>query len=218
MDDGYGYRQLLPSTTPVRLAALSSQVSSPLWGCARCALMLFLIRSPLHPASKAVRAKIASMRMALSLLSSKETAPTRDEARRGHPGEMEPQGCQPTSASSTTAHEPHSSLFKIAQCTDSQGSRLTVMSQGATMSARKIAAEIAHGESKAAWGKLDSNVLIGAVVISGAARTCLRKDRVAGHSALRAVQAFRPLVALIHSPSNMPHALRSPNTRPRSKE
>jgi hypothetical protein len=72
------------------------------------------------------------------------------------------------------------------------------LSQGATISARKITAEIAHGESKAAWGKLDSNVLIGAVVISGAARTCLRKDRVAGHSALRAVQAFRPLVALIH--------------------
>jgi hypothetical protein len=58
------------------------------------------------------------------------------------------------------------------------------MNRDTAIGAIKITAEIAHRESKAARGKLDSDVLIGAVVIGGAGWTCLRKDSVAGRSHL----------------------------------
>jgi hypothetical protein len=70
------------------------------------------------------------------------------------------------------------------------------MGRGTTIGAIKLTAEIAHRESKAARGKLDSNVLIGAVVIGGASWTCLRKDGVTARPAIGAAQAFRPLVPL----------------------
>jgi hypothetical protein len=79
-----------------------------------------------------------------------------------------------------------------------QSRPLTVMSRGTTIGAIKLTAEIAHRESKAARGKLDSNVLVSAVVIGGAGWACLRKDRAASRSAVGAAQAFCPLVALVH--------------------
>jgi hypothetical protein len=41
----------------------SVRVGNPICGCARGAFMLFLIRSPLHPASKVARTRITSMRI-----------------------------------------------------------------------------------------------------------------------------------------------------------
>jgi hypothetical protein len=74
------------------------------------------------------------------------------------------------------------------------------MGGSATISAIKITAEIAHLESEGARGKLDSNVLVRAVVVDGAGWTCLRKDGVASPSAVWAAQSFCPLVALGHLP------------------
>ena len=54
---------------------------------------------------------------------------------------------------------------------DKEFALLTVMSRGTTIGAKKLASEIAHREAEAARGQLDFNVLIGAVVISGAAGT-----------------------------------------------
>jgi hypothetical protein len=53
------------------------------------------------------------------LISSKETAPTRDEALRGQPWEMKSQGCPPTNASFDYSTRAYSSLFKIAHGSDS---------------------------------------------------------------------------------------------------
>jgi hypothetical protein len=91
----------------------------------------------------------------------------------------------------------------VAKCcnrSDKELALLTVMSRGSTIGAKKLASEIAHRETEAVRGKLDFNVLIGAVVISGAARACLRKDRAAIRSAGAAAEAFRPLVPLVHTP------------------
>jgi hypothetical protein len=79
------------------------------------------------------------------------------------------------------------------------------MGESATISAIKITAEIAHRESKAARGKLDSHVLISAIVIGGTGWIFLGKDHVASPSAVWAEQAFCPLVALGHLPGT-PHS------------
>jgi hypothetical protein len=79
------------------------------------------------------------------------------------------------------------------------------MGESATISAIKFTAEIAHGESKAAGGKLDSNVLISAIVKGGTGWIFLGKDHAASPSAVWAAQAFCPLVALGHLPGT-PHS------------
>jgi hypothetical protein len=77
---------------------------------------------------------------------------------------------------------------------------LTVVGYGATIATIKLTTEIAYCACKAGGDSLGFNVLIGAVVIGGVGWTCLRKDGVAGRSAPRAGQAFRPLVAVVHLP------------------
>ena len=77
----------------------------------------------------------------------------------------------------------------------------------AATDAIKLTAEISHDGLETSRDKFSMNVLVRAVVVGGIGWTCLRKDNVAGRTAIGAAQDFCPLVALRHIP--MPRSPKS---------